>query len=300
MARQQSFPSHRRQGFQGSQESQRDQEQPFRSEEADWRGGRPRGDYFNAMEDRGYAAQSSWDEDRYGYPEATRYGREMNRSQRGYGPEGRFAQDPYEQQRGYGLGGRQGWPQDQGGRGGQDWSSSPSRGQYGSGHPARDYSQDFGDPSRSPGPWSGSPESWYGQQGNWGSEGAAFGSQRGQPGGNYGYGQRQEFGQQRQTPKGYTRSDERIRDDVCEHLYRNHDVDVANVSVEVKGGAVTLEGTVPDRRMKHRIEDICEQCIGVSDVENRIRVSREAQQGSAGIVNESEENERSRKASARH
>lgn len=100
MARQQSFPSHRRQGFQGSQESQRDQEQPFRSEEADWRGGRPRGDYFNAMEDRGYAAQSSWDEDRYGYPEATRYGREMNRSQRGYGPEGRFAQDPYEQQRG--------------------------------------------------------------------------------------------------------------------------------------------------------------------------------------------------------
>ncbi|MGH8516527.1 MAG: BON domain-containing protein, partial [Panacagrimonas sp.] len=77
------------------------------------------------------------------------------------------------------------------------------------------------------------------------------------------------------TPKGYTRSDDRIKDDVCEQLYRTPDIDVSEVTVEARNGTVTLEGTVPDRRMKHRIEDLCEQCIGVQDVENRIRVSRE-------------------------
>jgi osmotically-inducible protein OsmY len=79
----------------------------------------------------------------------------------------------------------------------------------------------------------------------------------------------------RQTPKGYTRSDERIKDDVCEHLYHANDIDLSDVSIESKNGTLILEGTVPERRMKHRIEDIAEQCIGVSDVENRIRVSRD-------------------------
>ncbi|THD04315.1 hypothetical protein B1810_06010 [Panacagrimonas perspica] len=81
------------------------------------------------------------------------------------------------------------------------------------------------------------------------------------------------------TPKGYTRSDERIRDDVCETLYRAHDIDVSDVSVESKNGTITLEGTVSDRRMKHRIEDLCEHCIGVNDVDNRIRVVRETSSG---------------------
>lgn len=80
-------------------------------------------------------------------------------------------------------------------------------------------------------------------------------------------------------PKGYVRSDDRIRDDVCEMLYRAPGVDVSNVSVETKSGTVTLEGTVPDRRMKHRIEDLCEHCIGVNDVDNRIRVVRETTAG---------------------
>lgn len=77
----------------------------------------------------------------------------------------------------------------------------------------------------------------------------------------------------RQTPKGYVRSDARIEDDLCEHLYHANDVDVAEVSISVKNGTVSLQGSVPERRMKHRIEDICERCIGVTDVENRIRVA---------------------------
>lgn len=78
----------------------------------------------------------------------------------------------------------------------------------------------------------------------------------------------------RRTPKGYTRSDERIKDDLCERLYHTEDVDVGEVTIEVRDGTITLEGSVPERRMKHRIEDIAEQCIGVHDVENRIRIVR--------------------------
>lgn len=86
---------------------------------------------------------------------------------------------------------------------------------------------------------------------------------------------------QRSGPKGYIRSDERIKDDVCEHLYHSRHVDVSEVSVDVQGGKVTLEGTVPERGMKHRIEDIVEPCIGVHDIDNRIRV-RQSGGGSWG------------------
>ena len=45
--------------------------------------------------------------------------------------------------------------------------------------------------------------------------------------------------------------------------------------MQVSQGVVTLSGTVAERAMKHRAEDLAERCTGVRDVENRIRVSRE-------------------------
>jgi hypothetical protein len=51
-------------------------------------------------------------------------------------------------------------------------------------------------------------------------------------------------------------------------------VDASEVTIEVKNGNVTLEGTVTERRMKHEIEDIAESCMGVKDIDNKIRVSR--------------------------
>jgi hypothetical protein len=50
-------------------------------------------------------------------------------------------------------------------------------------------------------------------------------------------------------------------------------IDASDVSIDVKEGKVTLEGTVPERRMKHRIEDMVDDCMGVQDIDNRIRVS---------------------------
>jgi hypothetical protein len=75
-------------------------------------------------------------------------------------------------------------------------------------------------------------------------------------------------------PKGYRRSDERIREDVCEALMSAVHLDASDVTVDVGEGVVTLQGIVPERRMKHAIEDIAAGCRGVSDVENRIRVVR--------------------------
>jgi hypothetical protein len=75
-------------------------------------------------------------------------------------------------------------------------------------------------------------------------------------------------------PKGYTRSDERIREDISERLMLADSIDSSEVTVSVKDGRVTLEGTVPTRSMKHAIEDLADYTAGVQDVDNRIRVER--------------------------
>ena len=73
-------------------------------------------------------------------------------------------------------------------------------------------------------------------------------------------------------PKGYQRSDERMREDISERLMEAYHIDSSEVTVQVLGGKVVLEGTVPSRRMKHAIEDIADAAPGVQDVDNRIRV----------------------------
>jgi hypothetical protein len=75
-------------------------------------------------------------------------------------------------------------------------------------------------------------------------------------------------------PKGYRRSDERIGKDIAERLSRYDYIDASEVELYVSGGHVKLEGTVPERGMKHAIEDLVEDCPGVREVENHIRVPR--------------------------
>lgn len=73
-------------------------------------------------------------------------------------------------------------------------------------------------------------------------------------------------------PKGYTRSDERIREDVSDALAHLGEPDPSDVEVLVSQGEVTLTGTVPYRRWKHIMEDAAESVSGVKDVINNIRV----------------------------
>lgn len=73
-------------------------------------------------------------------------------------------------------------------------------------------------------------------------------------------------------PKNYTRSDERVTEDICERLTLDPDIDASDIEVKVAQGTATLEGTVSQRWMKHRAEDVADACSGVRNVENRIRV----------------------------
>jgi osmotically-inducible protein OsmY len=73
-------------------------------------------------------------------------------------------------------------------------------------------------------------------------------------------------------PKGYRRSDERLREEVSDRLMADDQIDASEIEVTVKDGEVTLTGTVEDRSAKRRAEDIAEQVMGIRDVMNQIRV----------------------------
>ncbi|HYG01401.1 MAG TPA: BON domain-containing protein [Chryseosolibacter sp.] len=74
-------------------------------------------------------------------------------------------------------------------------------------------------------------------------------------------------------PKGYTRSDERIREDVMDRLTDEWHVDATEIEVSVVDGEVTLSGYVHERYQKRRAEVVVENIPGVKEVENRIRVN---------------------------
>jgi hypothetical protein len=75
-------------------------------------------------------------------------------------------------------------------------------------------------------------------------------------------------------PKGYVRSDERIREDVCDRLSDDDEVDASDITVTVKNAEVILEGSVIDRQSKHRAEDIAESISGVKEVTNHLRARK--------------------------
>ena len=74
-------------------------------------------------------------------------------------------------------------------------------------------------------------------------------------------------------PTGYTRSDDRIREDINDRLTDYDYIDATNISVEVQGGDVILTGTVNSRYEKRLAEDITDDISGVKNVENRLRVN---------------------------
>lgn len=74
-------------------------------------------------------------------------------------------------------------------------------------------------------------------------------------------------------PQNYARSDERILDDVCDHLTEDRYVDARNVTVTVQDREVTLDGTVSSKAAKRRAEDCADAVSGVRHVQNNLRVA---------------------------
>lgn len=76
-------------------------------------------------------------------------------------------------------------------------------------------------------------------------------------------------------PKGYTRSDDRIREDLSDRLMSSYQVDSSDVEIQVQNGEVTLSGTVRSRAEKFGIEEIADEIVGVKEVNNQLRIKRE-------------------------
>jgi hypothetical protein len=75
-------------------------------------------------------------------------------------------------------------------------------------------------------------------------------------------------------PRGYRKSDDRIREEVCDHLTAHHEIDASDVDVTVKDGEVVLAGTVDSRATKRMVEDVAGSVGGVHDVLNQLRIRR--------------------------
>jgi len=78
-------------------------------------------------------------------------------------------------------------------------------------------------------------------------------------------------------PKNYTRSDDRIREDVNDRLSDDAWLDATEIEVTVSVCEVTLNGTVNSRDDRRRAEDLAEQVSGVKHVQNNLRVEQNTQ-----------------------
>jgi osmotically-inducible protein OsmY len=217
------------------------QDQGDGSYDRGWRAGR--GDRADGRDDRGYGDRGYFD----------RGGADRGYGDRSYGPEsGGFA------------------------RGEQFGSPSYERFSHGRDERGNGYSrgerfqgEDSGRPSFSSNPSGGSRSGWGGQDYGASSAGtgAGWGASRGDVANRESYAGR--------GPKGYKRSDERIREELSDRLMDDDNVDATEITVQVQGGEVTLTGTVPGRSHKRRAEDLAESVSGVSEVINNLRVSRQ-------------------------
>ncbi len=185
----------------------------------------------------------------YGYPDEDRYGRRRSSSSRYPGSRDLYSAPDRDRwttddlgYSDYGYADRG----DYGGRSFADRERAYAR-QYDFGHPYRDRPQrDFMDRAGD------EVASWFGD------EQAA---------------RRREMDQFRgRGPKGYKRTDERILEDVNDHLTDAPSLDASDIEVSVSGGEVTLGGFVSSRQDKRHAEDIADDVMGVSHVQNNLRV----------------------------
>lgn len=82
-------------------------------------------------------------------------------------------------------------------------------------------------------------------------------------------------------PRNYQRSDERIRDEVCERLACSGEVDASDIDIQVRDGEVTLAGRVASRFEKREAEDLAESVWGVKEIHNQLRVGAPGEEAGA-------------------
>jgi osmotically-inducible protein OsmY len=129
-----------------------------------------------------------------------------------------------------------------------------------------------------------------GQQQGYGGMGSqqgsgSMGNQQGYGGmgSQQGYGMGGQQGEHRgRGPKNYNRSDERIREDVCDRLCDESNVDASEIEIQVAKGEVTLSGSVSSRDQRRAAEDCVENISGVKHVQNNLRVQDKGSSDQSG------------------
>lgn len=72
-------------------------------------------------------------------------------------------------------------------------------------------------------------------------------------------------------PRGWTRSDLRIEEDIHQVLTDDPELDASDISLSVQDGIATLQGDVEHRWQKRHAEALVASCRGVRDVHNCLR-----------------------------
>jgi osmotically-inducible protein OsmY len=229
--------------------------------------------------DEGYRSGRSDYEGEYGQ---SGRGRDYGREESQYGRGEEMREGGYRGEGEYGRRG-QGWEDQERGYGGQSSGGQSWRGESGYGRSGG--GQGYG--GRGYGGQQGYGGQWA-QGGDW-MRGDYDRSERAGARGETGYGSmgegfgRSMEGQHRgRGPRGYTRSDERIREDVCDRLTDDPSVDASEIDITVSNSEVTLNGTVGSREQRRRAEDCAEQVSGVTHIQNNVRVRKEEQGGGQG------------------
>ena len=88
-------------------------------------------------------------------------------------------------------------------------------------------------------------------------------------------------------PKGYKRSDDRIKEDVNDRITDDGSLNASDISVDVSDQEVTLKGTVQTRWEKRRAEDCAESVSGVDHVQNNLRVKSSSDETTASQASSS-------------
>jgi hypothetical protein len=83
-------------------------------------------------------------------------------------------------------------------------------------------------------------------------------------------------------PRGYQRTDERIREEINERLTAHGLIDATEVECRVVNGEVTLTGFVDSRTAKRAAADLAEDVYGVREVHNQLRLHSHAHEGGVG------------------
>jgi hypothetical protein len=232
--------------------------------------------YGQGRERRGWYGQGRDDDRRYGGQDRSWTGRQdpVLASEGGY-------QSP----RGMGGSGQGGPDGDRDYRGG-GYGSDFARGSQGGYDRDNDYRRGIGDGYEggrgmggTQGDFGGDPG--YNRGGDYGGQRFGRGGSGGSGAAGYltGHGGRPGGEHRGKGPKGYMRSDDRIREEVCDCLSDDPHIDASEIEVNVNNGEVTLSGSVNDRNAKRHAEDIIERLSGVKHVQNNLRLSQGGSMG---------------------